>query len=157
MTRCPQARNDTTEGGIKGVIDQIVHEITTTNAPTIRQNVRKNKEIRRKSSVDVAEFSASRAHDIRDRNLAPQTVPNHNRGSLSDAPSVQCIFIRRAATYVEEGRSSSGVFRLLGRVDLNANAASCKGILVLGAQLLPIVPELIDHLRKVPIRPQINE
>ena len=60
--------------------------------------------------------------------------------------SAQCILVWRIITYAEEGGSSSGILGLLGRVDLDADAASSERVGVAGVQLLPVVPELVDHL-----------
>ena len=72
-------------------------------------------------------------------------------------PSVWCIFVRRAAAYVEERRGSSGVLSSLGRIDLRANAASSERVLVLRVLVLPIVPNLVNHLHSLRVRPFLIE
>ena len=71
--------------------------------------------------------------------------------------SVKRISPRRVITYAEEGRSSSGVLGLLGGVNLVANAASGERVQVAGVQVLPVVPELVDHLFDIRVRPHVNE
>ena len=59
--------------------------------------------------------------------------------------------------YVEERRGSSGVLSSLGRIDLRADAASSESDRVLRVQVLPIVPDLVNHLHSLGVRPFLIE
>ena len=71
------------------------------------------------------------------------------------APSTQCIRIRRVATYIEERWASSDVWSR--RVHLDTHRTSRERVRVARIQVLPIVPNLIDHLRSVSVSLCLNE
>ena len=72
------------------------------------------------------------------------------------APSLQYTLVG-AFTYAEERRSSSGVFRKLGRVHGGTDTASSERVRVVRAPVLPIVPNLVNHLYNVHVSPSLNK
>jgi len=78
-------------------------------------------------SINIAEVSTSRAHNVLYRSVGPQAVAGDHR------------------TQVEERGSTSRVRGYLGRIHLPADGTSSKRVCVVRVAALPVVPDLVNH------------
>ena len=130
---------------------QEAETLTLDTIVTVRKNPWKDA-TKDTSSIDVAKFSALRVHNVLDRNAIPQAISRHHRAQLLNVSAIitNTCQLDTVATYVEEGWASVG---RSGGVHLYTDGASFKCVLVARTSELPLVPDLIDHLKNMHVSP----